>query len=213
MGIYESLTVCDALDLSRLHLSYHSLSQSVHAIGVVFLGEAGTESPGESLVETGFHRSEEGLDELVGRGAALAVHQLDAELALRIGELLHSRRVFLLDAFLHQLHVGILRLLVGEGFEIFARLDDNLSHFLGDGEHLLHVIHQSVVSQALLVVLEGRLWIDIYIIYLYILYAVAAIQYLSHLHHRLEGRVVHIHLPVLRAGLIVLGIHLQGEAQ
>ena len=53
------------LYLPRLYLSYHSFRQSIHSVRIILLVEAGTEEGGESLIETGTDRTEEGLDEMI----------------------------------------------------------------------------------------------------------------------------------------------------
>ena len=53
------------LYLPRFYLSYYSFCQSIHSVRVVLLVEAGTEEGGESLIETGTDRTEEGLDEMI----------------------------------------------------------------------------------------------------------------------------------------------------
>ena len=73
------------LYLSRFHLSHYSFRQSIHSVRIVLLVEAGTEEGGKCLVETGTDRTQEGLDKMIGRRIALAIHQLDAEFALSIG--------------------------------------------------------------------------------------------------------------------------------
>ena len=53
------------LYLPRLHLSYYSFCQSIYSVRIILLVEAGTEEGGESLIETGTDRTEEGLDEMI----------------------------------------------------------------------------------------------------------------------------------------------------
>ena len=53
------------LYLPRLYLSYYSFRQSIHSVRIILLVEAGTEEGGESLIETGTDRTEEGLDEMI----------------------------------------------------------------------------------------------------------------------------------------------------
>ena len=109
--------------------------------------------------------------------------------------------------------MGILRLLVGKGLQIVARLDDDLSHLLGYRQHLLDVIHQSVIGHPFLGIFEHRLWINIHVVHLHVLNAVFIQQHLSHLHHRFEGRSIHIHLPVFRVIAIGLRHCLQADAE
>ena len=59
-GVYER-----RLYLPRLHLSYYSFCQSIYSVRIILLVEAGTEEGGESLIETGTDRTEEGLDEMI----------------------------------------------------------------------------------------------------------------------------------------------------
>ena len=53
------------LYLPRLHLSYYSFCQSIYSVRIILLVEAGTKEGGESLIETGTDRTEEGLDEMI----------------------------------------------------------------------------------------------------------------------------------------------------
>ena len=55
------------LNLPCLHLPYYPFREAVGTVGVVFLGEAGTEEGGEGLIKAGFYGAKEGLDELVTR--------------------------------------------------------------------------------------------------------------------------------------------------
>ena len=107
----------------------------------------------------------------------------------------------------------ILCSLVRQSLQIFTGFDDNLSYLFSNRQHLFYIIYQSVVSHALLGILEYRFGIYIDIVDLHILYAVLSLQYLADFHHRLEGRAVHIHIPVFRMGLVILCGHSQSRTQ
>ena len=70
----------------------------------------------------------------------LAVDKLNEELALRIGELLHARSIGGLDFLLHQLHVLLACLIVGQRLHILIGLDDDLVTLLGDRQHFLDIV-------------------------------------------------------------------------
>ena len=118
--------------MSRLHLSDDTLRDAVGAIGIIVLLQRGTEDPGKRLVESGTDRTKERLDEVIGRVVALAVNKFDEKFTLRIGELLHTWRIFPFDVLLHLLHVSIFRLLVRQHLEILACLNNDPVTLLGD---------------------------------------------------------------------------------
>ena len=70
-------------------------------------------------------------------------------------------------------------------------------HLFGDGQHLLHVIHQTVVSLPLLFVLKRGLWINIDVVELDILHGVSAQKHLAHPHHWHESGGVHVDRSIL----------------
>ena len=185
-----------ASELAALHEQHHALGEAVYALGIVFLAQAGSEGPGEGLIESGLDASEIGLNEVVRRGVALAIDKFDEQLALRIGELLHARGVFLLDGSLHHLHVLVAGALVGQRLQVFVGFLDDGVALLGDGQHLLHVSHQSVVGLPLLLVFERGKGIDVDIVHLDVLDGVALAEHLSHLHHGHKRGGVHVDLAV-----------------
>ena len=83
---------------------------------------------------------EEGLDEFIARHAALAVDQLDEELTLIEGQVLHLRFHIFLEFLLDSLEVGLL-LLLGQGLHVFVGLDDRGRYILGVGIDLLDVTY------------------------------------------------------------------------
>ena len=122
-----------------------------------------------------------------------------------VGELLHARGVLALYLLLHKLHVLVLGFFVGQCLQIVVGLDNEHVHLLGDGQHLLHVINQSVVSLSLLGILKHGLRVAVDGVQLNILYAVAALKCFSHLHHGHKRGVVHVDLAVLG---MHLGLHM-----
>ena len=123
---------------------------------------------------------------------AFTVDELDKQFALRISQLLHLRLIGTEDIFLHTFDVFILRLLVRQHVKQLGCLYQHLSGLLGDGQHLLHVVHEAHVCLCLFLVLESQLRIHIHVVHLHILDAVALIEHLSHLHCRHEGGRVHL---------------------
>lgn len=63
--------------LPTLDLLHDALGEAIDALGVVLFFERRTVEPRKSLVETGFHGAENGLDEAVGRAVALAIDEFD----------------------------------------------------------------------------------------------------------------------------------------
>ena len=55
------------LQLAALYLPHNALGETVYAVRVVLLAQAGTEEPGKGLVHAGTGLSEKGLDEVVRR--------------------------------------------------------------------------------------------------------------------------------------------------
>ena len=76
----------------------------------------------------------------VARHATLAVDQLDEELPLIEGQVLHLRFHIFLEFLLDSLEVGLL-LLLGEGLHIFVGLDDRGRYVFGVGIDLLDVTY------------------------------------------------------------------------
>jgi len=109
-------------------------------LGTVSSLEAGTCDTGEDLPGPSLEASEEGLDELVARHAALSVDQLDEELPLIEGQVLHLRFHIFLEFLLDSLEVGLL-LLLGQGLHVFVGLDDRGRYILGVGIDLLDVTY------------------------------------------------------------------------
>ena len=64
---YMTFPYIEKSDLSRFHLSYHTFGKSVYAVGVVFLGKAGTKEGGKSLIEACTNRTKKSLYQLIGR--------------------------------------------------------------------------------------------------------------------------------------------------
>ena len=86
------------LQLSRLDKPCDAFYLGVFRIvgGVVGLFQRCAEGPGEDLVDACLHRTYEGVDKLKAGGVALAVDELDEQLALRQCQTCHARRVLLL---------------------------------------------------------------------------------------------------------------------
>ena len=55
------------LKLSSLNHSYYALGETVGAFGIVFLHQAGSEGPGEGLIDASLDGTEKSLYELVRR--------------------------------------------------------------------------------------------------------------------------------------------------
>ena len=67
MGISDEIEIRkkSCLELSRLYHQHDALGGFINALGVVFLGQAGSVSPCECLPKTCADRAEECLDEIV----------------------------------------------------------------------------------------------------------------------------------------------------
>ena len=193
-------------NLPTLHLLHDALGEAVNAFGVVFFFERRAVEPRESLIETGFHRAENGLDEAVGSAVALAIDEFDEEFSLRIGQFLHARRVSFLDVGLDEFQMLVASFFVGQSLEIFVGLADDLVTFLRNRQHFFHVIDEAVVLLSLLLVFEGRGRINVDVLQLDILNRIAVGKGFSDFHHRLEGRRVHIDSSVFGIhSTVVLG--------
>ena len=142
------------LELSCFHLADNTFYQFVLILGTVFLLEAGTEGPGEDLIEGCLGGTEECLHYLVGGLVAFPIHKLDEQFALGIGELFHFGLVGFVNIVFHSLDECVLLLLGGQPVQSLARLLDEAVHLLRDGQHLLHVIDEAVVGAPLLLALE-----------------------------------------------------------
>ena len=140
-------------ELSALYEQDDAFGQGIVACRVVFLLEAGAEQGGECLVEAGTKWAEEGFHQVVAGRAGLSVHQLYQQLALCKGEFLHAGHVLFFQALFDPLQV-FLPFLGRKGLEVFVGFDDDLVHFLGDGQYLLDVAHQAIVLRARPFVLE-----------------------------------------------------------
>jgi len=159
--------------------------------------QGGTEDPGKRLVETGADRTEKRLDEVVGGIVTLAVDKLNEKLALRIGEFLHTWRILPLDVLLNLLHVLVLSLFVRQHLQKLACLNDDTVTLLGDRKHTFDIVNQTVISSALSSILKHRLRIDPDIVELHILDGISSLLHLAYLHHRHEGRIVHVNIHIL----------------
>ena len=95
--------------------------------------QTGTVEPCKGLIEACLHGAEDGLDEAVGSGLALAVDEFNEQFALRVGELLHSRRIGTLDVLLDQAQMLVARLLIGQRLQVFVSLTDNEIALLCNG--------------------------------------------------------------------------------
>ena len=82
----------------------------------------------------------------------------------------------------------IASLLVGQRFQILIGFNDDIMAFFRYGQHLFHVVHQTVVLLALFLILERRLRVHIHIVHFHILDAVTIDERLTHAHHRHIGR-------------------------
>ena len=143
---------------------------------------------------------------------ALAVDELDEQFSLRVRQFLHAWLIGAEDVVLHALDMLVLRLFVGQRLQILSRFNEHLSGLLGDGQHLLHVVHQSLVRLRLFLVLERQLRVHVHVVHLHILDAVAFMQCFPHLHGRHEGRRVHLCEHLLGSQLLFLLPHGRGSS-
>ena len=189
--------------LSSLDLQDDAFYQPVGTLGVVPLLQTAAESPGESLVETGADRTEEGLDKFVGGGVAFPVNEFDEEFSLREAQLLHTGFIGVPYLFLHPLHVLGPFFFRRDGLKIGPGLQDDLMALLGYRQHFLDVVDKPVISHLLRFVLELQRGKDIDIARPHILNTVCPHFRLADVDHGHERGRIHIHRPVLGIDMVL----------
>ena len=127
-------------NLSTFYLSYNSLCKTIDSVWLVLLHERGSEKPGDTLIKAGTGRAKECLYQVIGRGTALSIDKFNEQLALLVGQLLHSWRVFFDNALLYIFHVLLPSLFVGEAVEIVSGLDHNGTYLLGYREYFFYIV-------------------------------------------------------------------------